>query len=172
MTYGSVQLGDARRSERAVKIASALAHDPMSSLPKQLGGQAATKAAYRFLESGKTSYEGLMRPHLQQTKAAMHRTARILLIQDMTEVDYTHHPKTQGLGPVGNGKHQGYLLQSVLAVDPRNARVMGLAAQEAFLREPAPPNETNRQREKRKGKETEVWQRQVQKIGPPPEACE
>jgi hypothetical protein len=44
MTYGSVRVGDQRRTQRAVKIASALARDPMGSLPKQLAGQAATKA--------------------------------------------------------------------------------------------------------------------------------
>jgi len=172
MTYGSVRLTDERRTQRAVKIASALARDPMASLPKQLGGQAATKAAYRFLESGQTSYEQLMRPHLEQTKAMMQRQKRVLLLQDMTEVDYEHHPKTRGLGPIGNGSHQGYLLQTVLAVDPTSKQVMGIAAQEAFLRQPAPPGETSQQRDKRKQKESEVWQRQAQHIGAAPQGCE
>jgi len=130
MTYGSVMLGDERRTQRAVKIAHALARDPMASLPKQLGGQAATKAGYRFLESAQTSYEQLMRPHLQQTKALMQQQQqRVLLIQDMTEVDYEHHPKTRGLGPIGNGNHQGYLLQTVLAVEPTSKQVLGIAAE-------------------------------------------
>lgn len=172
MTYGSVRLTDERRTQRAVKIASALARDPMASLPKQLGGQAATKAAYRFLESGQTSYEQLMRPHLEQTKALMQRQKRVLLLQDMTEVDYEHHPKTRGLGPIGNGSHQGYLLQTVLAVDPSSKQVLGIAAQEAFLRQPAPPGETSHQRDKRKQKESEVWQRQAQHLGAAPQGCE
>lgn len=172
MTYGTVRLRDERRTQRAVKIASALARDPMASLPKQLGGQAATKAAYRFLESGQTSYAQLMRPHLEQTKALLQRQKRVLLIQDMTEVDYAHHPKTRGLGPIGNGRHQGYLLQTVLAVDPSSRQVMGIAAQEAFLRQPAPAGETSHQRAKRKRKESEVWQRQVQHIGAAPAGCE
>ena len=70
-TYGSARLADMRRTQRAVKIGSALARDPMGSLPKQMGEQAGTKAAYRFLESAQTSYEQLMEPHLQQTKAMM-----------------------------------------------------------------------------------------------------
>lgn len=172
MTYGSVMLGDERRTQRAVKMASALARDPMASLPKQLGGQAATKAGYRFLESAQTSYEQLMRPHLEQTKGLMHQQRRVLLIQDMTEVDYQHHPKTQGLGPIGNGSHQGYLLQTVLAVEPTSQQVLGIAAQEAFLRVPAPAGETSHQRDKRQQKESQVWQRQVQRIGPAPAGCE
>ena len=172
MTYGSVMLGDERRTQRAVKMASALARDPMASFPKQLGGQAATKAGYRFLESAQTSYEQLMRPHLDQTKALMQQQKRVLLIQDMTEVDYEHHPKTRGLAPIGNGSHQGYLLQTVLAVEPSSKQVIGIAAQEAFLRVPAPPGETSAQRDKRKQKESQVWQRQVQGIGAAPQGCE
>ena len=172
LTYGAVMLGDGRRTQRAVKMASALARDPMASFPKQLGGQAATKAGYRFLESAQTSYEQLMGPHLEQTKAVMQQQKRVLLIQDMTEVDYEHHPKTRGLGPIGNGSHQGYLLQTVLAVEPTSKQVIGIAAQEAFLRVPAPPKETSAQRDKRKQKESQVWQRQVQRIGAAPPGCE
>lgn len=172
MTYGSVLLGDERRAQRAMKMASALARDPMASFPKQLGGQAATKAAYRFLESAQTSYEQLMRPHLEQTKGFMQQTRRVLLIQDMTEVDYEHHPKTRGLGPIGNGSHQGYLLQTVLAVEPTSKQVLGIAAQEAFVRQPAPVGETSAQRDTRKHKESEVWQRQAQRIGAAPAGCD
>lgn len=172
MTYGSVMLGDERGTQRAVEMASALARDPMASLPKQLGGQAATKAGYRFLESAQTSYEQLMRPHLEQTNGLMQQQRRVLLIQDMTEVDYQHHPKTQGLGPIGNGSHQGYLLQTVLAVEPTSQQVLGIAAQEAFLRVPAPAGETSHQRDKRQQKESQVWQRQVQHIGLAPAGCE
>lgn len=172
MTYGKVHLGDERRTQRAVQLASAMARDPMGSLPKQMGTMAATKAAYRFLESGKTSYEQLLAPHVEQTRALMPQQRRLLLIQDMTEVDYTHHPKTGGLGPVGKGKQQGYLLQTVLAVEPESRAVLGIAAQEAFLRQAAPPGETSHQRDKRKHKESEVWQRQVQAIGPAPADCE
>nr|MBF6615022.1 IS4 family transposase [Chloroflexota bacterium] len=172
MNYESVLLGDQRRTERAVKRATALGRQPGASLPAQLGSQAATKAAYRLLESPQVSYERLMRPHLEQTKQVMQQHKRVLLIQDMTEVDYEHHPKTSGLGPIGNGSHQGYLLQTVLAVDPQSQQVLGIAAQQAFLRELAPPRETSRQRDKRQPKESEVWSRQVQHIGQAPAGCQ
>lgn len=171
-TYGSVMLGDQRRTQRSVQMAIALGEDPAASLPAQLGSLAATKAAYRLLEGSQVSYEKLMRPHLEQTKEQMRQTGRVLLLQDMTEVDYQHHPQTSGLGPIGNGTHQGYLLQTVLAVEPVSQQVLGIAAQEAFLRQPAPPGETSAEREKRAHRETEVWQRQVQQIGAAPAGCE
>jgi Transposase DNA-binding/Transposase Tn5 dimerisation domain len=172
-TFGSANLAHVGRSKRAIAIGSALARDPMGSFPKQMGGQAATKAAYRFLESAQTSYEQLIAPHLEQTQARMQQKKRILLVQDMTEVSYAHHPKTEGLGPIGKGNHaQGYLLQTVLAIDPTNKGVMGIASQEAFLRQPAPVGETSHERDKRQEKESQVWLRQAQQIGMAPEQCE
>ncbi len=68
----------------------------------------------------------LIAPHLEQTRALMQKKKRILLVQDMTDVDYRHHPQTSGLGPVGRqGKGQGYLLQTVLAIEPRHERGSG-----------------------------------------------
>ena len=93
-TFGEVQLGHRRRRERAVKMAAAIAADPAGSLPKQMGNEAALHAAYRFLQTPQVSYEQLMRPHQEQTRAAMRKPERVLLIQDTTEVDYQQHPTT------------------------------------------------------------------------------
>ena len=174
MNYGAVMLADRRRTARAVNIAQALASNPGESLPTQLGSHAASKAAYRFLQSPQVSYERLMRPHLEQTQALMRaqQPRRVVLIQDTTEIDYQHHPTTSGLGPVGQGNHHGYLLQTVLAVEPQSQQVLGIAAQEPFLRQPAPAGESSQQRAKRAHKESEVWQRQVQRMGAAPQGGE
>jgi hypothetical protein len=173
MTYGSVMLSDQRRTTRAVSLASALAKNPMGSLPAQLKEKAALKAMYRFVRCPQITHERLIRPHLQQTMAHMHQKQRVLLVQDASEIKYTHHPKTTGLGPLGPHDHaRGYLLQSVLAICPTTKMVLGLAAQEPFLRQPAPKGETSKQRQKRDHRETQVWQRQVQFIGAPPPTCE
>jgi hypothetical protein len=166
-TFGQVHLGHRRRRERAVTMAAAIAADPAASLPKQMGSEAALHAAYRFLQTPDVTYEQLMRAHVQQTREAMGKPERVLLIQDTTEVDYQQHPTTTGLGPIGNGTHHGFLLQSVLAVLPDNRQVLGLAHQEPFLRQPAPKGETKREREQRE-RESQVWERSVQAIGDPP----
>src|SRR5713226_1350741 len=166
-TFGNVRLGDQRRTERAVEIASAIAHNPAASLPAQMQDEAATEAAYRFLQMPDVTYEKLIEPHVQQTREEARAQRQVLLIQDTTEVDYQQHPTTTGLGPIGNGTHHGYLLQSVLAVVPGSREVLGLMHQEPFLRQPAPKSETRRQREQRE-RESQVWERSVQAIGTPP----
>ncbi len=166
-TFGSVHLGDQRRTERAVEIALAIAHNPAASLPAQMQDEAATEAAYRFLQTPDVTYEKLIGPHVAQTRAHASKQPQVLLIQDTTEVDYQQHPTTTGLGPIGNGSHHGYLLQSVLAVVPASREVLGLMHQEPFLRQPAPQGETRREREQRE-RESQVWERSVQAIGAPP----
>ncbi|HET8851863.1 MAG TPA: IS4 family transposase [Ktedonobacteraceae bacterium] len=167
-TFGSVRLGDPRRDRRALTIAYAMARETGASLPKQLHDAAALEATYRFLHSGHVSYEDLLRPHVEMTRQDCREHKEVLLIQDTTEVDYQHHPKTSGLGPVGNGSHQGFLLQSVLAVVPSTREVLGLAHQEPFLRQAAPAKETKQQRLSRE-RESQVWERSVQAIGSPPQ---
>ena len=163
-----VWLGDPRRDRRAVAIAHAMATETGVSLPKQLHDEAALEATYRFLQSGHVSYEELIRPHVEATRQDCLEQGEVLLIQDTTEIDYQPHPKTSGLGPIGNGSHQGFLLQTVLAVVPNSRQVLGIAQQEPFLRQPAPPKETKQQRLQRE-RESQVWERSVQALGSPPE---
>ncbi len=167
-TFGSLRLGDPRRDRRALTIAYAMARETGASLPKQLHDEAALEATYRFLHSGHVSYEELLRPHVEMTRQDCRERQEVLLIQDTTEVDYQHHPKTSGLGPVGNGSHQGFLLQTVLAVVPSSRQVLGIAHQEPFLRKPAPAQETKQERLQRE-RESLVWERSVRALGAPPD---
>ena len=167
-TFGEVRLRDKRRTERTVKLAEAIAREPSGSLPKQLGARKEVQATYRFLQSGQISYEALMRPHVEQTRAQCEQRPVVLLVQDTTELDYQAHPKTSGLGPIGNGTHQGFLVQTVLAVEPSSAELLGIAHQEPFLRQPAPKGERASQRLQRE-RESQVWERAVQAIGAPPQ---
>src|SRR3989440_7843323 len=166
-TFGSVHVGDQRRTKRAVAMATAMAGSPAASLPMQMASEADLHAAYRFLQTPDISYEQLIQPHVQQTRAEARQTERVLLIQDTTEVDYQQHPTTTGLGPIGNGSHHGFFLQSVLAVRPEDRQVLGLAHQEPFLRQPVPKGESKRERQQRP-RESQVWERSVQAIGVPP----
>jgi hypothetical protein len=166
-TFGGVHLGDERRRRRAVAIAAAIAQQPQASLPRQMQEPGALEATYRFLQNPQVSYEQLIRPHLEQTREAAGQESQVLLIQDTTDLDYQAHPTTTDLGPIGSGSHQGFLLQTVLAVLPQSREVLGIAQQEPFLRQPAPKGETRRERQERE-RESQVWERSIQALGSPP----
>ena len=148
-TFGEVRLRDQRRTERAVKLATALAREPNVSLPRQLGERKEVQATYRFLQSAQVSYEALIGPHVQQTRQQCGEQSVVLLVQDTTELDYQTHRQTSGLGPIGNGRHQGFLLQTVLAVEPTSGELLGIAHQEPFVRKPAPKGERYSERVQR-----------------------
>jgi hypothetical protein len=55
-------------------------------------------------------------------------------------------------------------VQTVLAIRPGSREILGCIAQEPFVRTPAP---TGDQRHQRASRETDVWMRQIQRIGTP-----
>ena len=167
-TFGPARLGDRRRTRRAVATAAALAAQPTASLPRQLRDPAALKATYRLLHEPDVTCAALVAPHLAQTRLAAAAPPVVLLVQDTTDLDYTPHRRTSGLGPIGDGRGRGILLQSALAIEPTQRQVLGLVNLDPFLRQRAPrPRETCTQRQGRT-RESDVWARTVTAIGPPP----
>src|SRR5262245_54754837 len=67
-TFGLANLGDRRRTRRAVATAAALAAQPTASLPRQLRDPAALKATYRLLHEPDVTCAALVAPHLAQTR--------------------------------------------------------------------------------------------------------
>src|SRR5437588_10999567 len=95
-TFGSVQLHDIRRTRRAVQAASNLAENPLGSLPAQMHSWKETKALYRLLDEPDVSFAALIQPHLQQTREQATSSAEVLLVQDTTDIDITHHTMISG----------------------------------------------------------------------------
>jgi hypothetical protein len=168
-TFGASKLKDMRRTGRAVKAATRMAENASASLPAQMQTWKDVIALYRLLDEEDVTFEALMQPHWQHTRELMEARPVILLVQDTTELDFTHHPATKGLGLIGNHRGRGMFLQTVLAIDASNRDVLGCGYQEPFIRTPIPVGETRTERRKRE-KETDIWQHCVQAIGSAPAA--
>jgi transposase-like protein/transposase Tn5 family protein len=166
-TFGRVELGDPRRTTRAVRVATALATHPPGSLPQQTEDWAALKGSYRLLHSPQVSHTTLSTPHWLQTREEAGQHPLVLLVGDLTILDYSHHPRTTGLGPVGNGRGRGYVVHSVLALRPSPRQVLGLAHQRPQVPEPKRDGETLRQMQAR-ARQTDLWAQAVTAIGRPP----
>ena len=167
-TFGTVQLGDRRRTARAVALGTAVLTNPAASLPRQCQDWATLKAAYRFLDSAAVTHEALIAPALAQTREALAEQSVVLFIHDGTLLDYSHYRTTKDLGPIGNGRGRGYVVHTVLATEPGTRRVLGLAAQDAFVPVPRPADETLRALQRRPRK-TDVWPQAVDAIGQAPD---
>jgi hypothetical protein len=80
--FGQVELGDHRRTRRAVKVAAQMARYPSASIPERSGNWAATKASYRLFKEEEVTFEGLSAQHRASTRCVDGEGERVLLIQD------------------------------------------------------------------------------------------
>lgn len=169
--FGTCDLGDVRRTRRAVKLAQQMAENPASSTPVQTERWADLKAAYRLVECEDVTFAALAGPHWQQTRQRAQDVPGgvVLVIGDTTELDFGIHRDVDGLGPTGDGFGRGFFLHNALMVEPASGQILGLAGQELFYRQPRPTGENSYQASQRQGKESEVWGRLIAQIGPPAE---
>lgn len=137
-TWGQVELGDKRLTRRAVQIGTCMAANPEASLPCQMKDPGALEGAYRFMNNQHVQMQALLTAAYQHTRQAAGKHPVVLLVNDQTELDYSSHRATTGLGPVGNERGRGILLHTTLAVDPETRGVIGLSYLHSYLRVPVP----------------------------------
>ena len=132
--FGSCDLGDDRRTRRAVEVAATFAANPSGSTPHQMENWPDLKATYRLFDSDGVSFESLASPHWKQTRART--SGHWLVLEDTTELDFGIHRAVEGLGPTGNGRGYGFHLHSALMVGADSEEIVGLAGQVLFYRRP------------------------------------
>jgi hypothetical protein len=146
-----------------------MAAQPGSSVPQQMGSWGQTLAAYRLLNNPHVSAEALWQPHLAATLTAARAEAVVLFVHDWTTLDYTQHPTTTGIGPVGSRSQRGLLLHTVLAVEPTGRQVLGLAHLQPIIRAEHRQKPAGNQRHR--GPEGEAWEAGVKAVGTAPEGA-
>jgi hypothetical protein len=134
---GHAALGDVRRTRRAVQVLAALGAQPGAAVSDAVGGDAtAAKGAYRLFANPAIVPADLRTAHQQTTAARVRSEPVVLVLHDTTELDWTAHPATTGLGPLTAPSHQGLHVHSALAVTPDGVP-LGLLAQQGWARDPA-----------------------------------
>ena len=135
---GEADLGDRRMNKRLLTLAEAFYARPQANIPQACQSRAETKAAYRFLDHPETSLETILESHYQATVARMSREKVILAVQDTTSLNYTAHPATENLGPIGSQKEGaiGLLVHSTMAFNPEGTP-LGLLDVQCWARDGA-----------------------------------
>jgi hypothetical protein len=133
--FADAELGDLRRTTRLVELAHVLAQHPTAALPEACGNDARLKAAYRFFSNDAIAPQDILLSHIEATYGRLSTVPVVLAVQDTTEVDWTAHPATKGLGPLGHPACQGLLVHSTLAFTPERVP-LGLVAQQVWARDP------------------------------------
>ena len=151
----AVSLGDRRLDRRLHTLVEQFAQQPTASIPQACGSWAPAKAAYRFFDNSRVSHGVILAGHRQACLERVADEEIILALQDTTSLDYTHHPRTQDLGPLENPDCQGMFVHSALAVSDAGVP-LGLLDQQVWTRDPEAVGQRH-QRKKRPIEEKESF---------------
>jgi hypothetical protein len=147
---------------------------PQASINEASGNWAASKAAYRFLDSD-IDADGLLEAHRQSTLKRMKGLEVVLAIQDTTTLNFTTQRAKQGLGAIGTKKSQnmGFFCHETLMVDTEGI-ALGVFDVQSYIRAQEPLKKQRggqaMQRESRRWlKSLESCQRAAQSCGGAPQ---
>jgi hypothetical protein len=98
---GGAPLPDRRLVRRLCEIARDFFARPQAQIPQACQSRAKTKAAYRFFKHAETKMDVLLEPHRQSTYRRIGEQRIVLCPQDTTSLNYSTHPATADLGPIG-----------------------------------------------------------------------
>lgn len=133
---GDANMGDARLTARLLEMTGMFYAKPTANIPQACGSAMAAKAAYRFLDNEKIQWQAILDPHYAATEARVREHALVLVAQDTTTLNYSAHPHTQGLGPIGtqSEKVRGLMVHDTMAFTAQGVP-LGLLNLQCWARE-------------------------------------
>jgi hypothetical protein len=179
--FGKVYLGDVRRTSRLVELADAMSKKPGSSLAKLGRNWYATKSIYNLLKNTHMKPDIIQSNHRFIAEEAINSAKNdVYLIEDGSEISWSGLDPIEGLGPVGSGnsKDQGFIIQSVLAVEKTSeetssgdihnttrppVNILGLLDQQYYIRPPK-LEKSRRRRDTNDAIETDLWRNTLKRI--------
>jgi hypothetical protein len=164
--FGGAALGEARLTRRLCILARDLYARAQAPLPQACGTRAKTKAAYRFFDHVRVNLQSVLEPHYQSSAARAAREAVVLAVQDTTSLNYSTHPATDLLGPIGSQADGavGMLVHSTLAFNLAGTP-LGLLDVQSWVRDPEEFGKKHRRYElPLEAKESVRWLRSLQAV--------
>lgn len=168
--FGRAELGDVRRRERLIQVASALGRRPEASIPEAANGdEAALKGMYRFFDNRCVEYEAILKSHVEATRDRLRVVDTVLAVQDSTEVYWTHGAEGLGSLRASKGNHEGCLVHTTMALTPERVP-LGLLQQQLWQRLGAPRQGDHAQRPIEE-KESRKWLSSLEAVCEARAAC-
>jgi hypothetical protein len=135
--FGAADLGDKRLVDRLMQLGESFFAMPTANIPQACAGKAAIKGAYRFFDNEQVSMNAILQPHFESTAQRIGDHRIVLVAQDTSTLNYTHHPMTEGLGPINTtgDKSIGLLLHDTMAFTPEGTP-LGLLDVQCWARDP------------------------------------
>ena len=168
--FSQCELGDRRRTRRLVKTAMQAALKPDASTPEQAERWSDCKAAYHLFDQEDVTFDAIIAPHCAASRQVA--AGVWLVLNDATELNFGYLREIEGIGRVGSMANRGFFLHTALLVRPDGRELRGVAAQELYTRSLKKiPRVSAAVRKQRTTRETDVWGRVIDAVGPPPGAA-
>jgi hypothetical protein len=133
--YGQLEVGDVRRRDRVVKMASKLAGSAAGRVSEAFADRADRQGAYDLLEGGRVSAEALGRAAARATVQRSQGDEVVYVPIDGTSIHIVDRKRTTDLGLVGtySNNARGLNVITALSVSP-DGTPLGICAQEWWIR--------------------------------------
>lgn len=158
--FGHSNLGDPRRTQRLIKLASSLAKSPGISVSKLSESPAEMEGAYRFIRNEHISAEAIAESGFKATATVAKNYGTLLALEDTTTLSFKHHSVKEELGHVNQGNRcRGIQAHSVLLFAPEEQEVIGLIEQQRWTRDIQKRGQRNRHAQRAyQTKESYKWE--------------
>lgn len=167
--FGTCEFGDERRTKRMVKFAAQAATQPDASTPRQTERWGDCKAAYRLFDREEVTFDRVLAPHCALTRAV--GPGVWLVINDTTEVNFGYQREIPNVGRTGHDDGRGFFLHTALMVNAASGELAGMAAADLYARPLKKVPQNSSFRRKQRARESDVWGRVIDRVGPPPEGA-
>lgn len=134
--FGEAELGDRRLTKRLVSLVRDFYARPQATVPQACQSRVKTKAAYRFFDHPDITIEKVLEEHYEATLGRISQEEVVLAVQDTTTLNYTAHPATENLGPIGYRLDRGIglILHDTMAFN-RDGTPLGLLDVQCWARD-------------------------------------
>ena len=171
--FGSADLKDRRLNRRLLQIARDFYARPQAQIPQACQSRAKTKAAYRFFKHPHTNMEDLLEPHRQSSYQRIAEKKIVLCPQDTTSLNYSTHPATENLGPIGSKKEGiiGLIVHDTMAFSVEGTP-LGLLDVQCWARDAEEFGKKHQRRQRPiEEKESYKWLRSFQSVAEAQRHC-
>ncbi len=115
---GRGDFGDKRLTKRFGNLLDIFATCPTQGIPQACRSWKETIAAYRFFSHPNVTPEKILSPHQEATWNRIEREPVVLVVQDSSEIDYSHRQSIEGMGTLRGEQTQGFYIHPSLAITP------------------------------------------------------
>lgn len=157
--FSNMAIKCGRTLKRFIRTMSTLSKKPGESISAASRDKAESKAIYRLLANDLISEEVVLDTHKKATIERIKAKGQtvILNIQDTSELNYTNHKKTTGLGEYGTTKQcRGLITHTAIAVTTDGV-ALGLLDQKTWSRDPAERGKSKNKQRAIEDKESYKW---------------